>query len=317
MRRRVNVLGRVVLLSVWLVVAGAAVPIDVRGDEGAAVETVGPGTVNWTTGMITAVGLGAPPENAANKAQARAMAERAAFSVAVRNLLEVVKGIQVDSATLVENMVVSNDIVKTRVTGLVKGAQALKKDVQPDGGVEVTVGVPLTGELVDIVIPKEFGRKAPAPVAAKPVPAAPAPKAPDAPAVPPPAAPPAAKPAAPASAAAAGDGYTGLLVDARGLGLKPALAPKLVDEQGKELYASEVLDRNQAVQMGVAGYAKDLVAGSRNPRVTDNPLVVKALRATGNKATDIVLGADSVKAIQQSEPSAHFLQRARVVVIYD
>jgi len=195
----------------------------------------------------------------------------------------------------------------------VKGAQPLKKEVQPDGAVEVTVGVSLTGELVDIVIAKDFGRKAPAPVPAKPAPAAPAPKAPVAVPPPPPAAPQAAKPAAPAP----GDSYTGLLVDARGLGLRPALAPRLLDEQGKELYASEVLDRNQAVQAGVAGYAKDLVAGSRQPRVTDNPLVVKAVRATGSKATDIVLGADSVKAIQQSEPAAHFLQQGRVVVIYD
>lgn len=293
-------------------------------DGGAAIEAVGPGNVNWTTGLVTAVGIGAPPDHAANKAQARAMAERAAFSVAIRNLLEVVKGIQVDSATLVENMIVSNDLVKTRVTGLVKGAQPLKKEVQPDGAVEVTVGVSLTGELVDIVIAKDFGRKA----AAFPAKPAPMPKLPEAPPAPPvPAAKPVvpqpapspsqpAKPSVPQSIASA-DSYTGLLVDARGLGLRPALAPRLLDEQGKELYASEVLDRNQAVQSGVAGYAKDLVAGSRQPRVTDNPLVVKAVRATGTKATDIVLGDDSVKAIQQSEPSAHFLQQGRVVVIYD
>jgi hypothetical protein len=106
-------------------------------------------------------------------------------------------------------------------------------------------------------------------------------------------------------------------VDARGLGLKPALAPRLLDEQGKELYAGEVLTRDQAVQAGVAGYAKDLIAGSRQPRVTDRPLIVKALKASGNKSTDIVLGAEGVKAIQQSDPTSHYLKQARVVVIYD
>ncbi len=49
------------------------------------------GKVDWTTGVITAVGIGAPPAQPANAAQARAMAERAAQVVAYRNLLEAVK----------------------------------------------------------------------------------------------------------------------------------------------------------------------------------------------------------------------------------
>lgn len=295
------------LLSLLLLVNWTlCAPIPARADnDGAAVETVGPGTVNWTKGLVTAVGIGAPPEKASSPGQARAMADRAAFAVAIRNLLEAVKGIQVDSATLVESYVVKDDVIKTRVTGLVKGAQVIKKEVQPDGGVEVTVGVPLTGELFDAVVSKGFGRKAPAAEMAKPAPKVPEPAPlPKAPAAPPP-------------AVAAAEAYTGLLVDARGLGLKPALAPKLLDEQGKELYASEVLDRGKAVEAGVAGYAKDMVAGSRQARVTDNPLIVKGVKASGDKATDITIGGEGVKAIRQSEPISHFLQQGRVVVVYD
>lgn len=331
-------LGQIRGLSLLLLVSGLlGGPVVAQADPGGeAIETVGPGTVNWTTGVVTAVGIGAPPEKASSPGQARAMAERAAFSVAVRNLLEVVKGIQVDSVTLVENMLVSNDVVKSRVTGFVKGAQPIKKEVQSDGSVEVTVAVSLTGELIDIVIAKDFGRKGPAPVPAKPAPPAQTRPAPPvlttpAPAPPPPATPlsPAPRPKAPdvpppsasaptaPSAASPADSYTGLLVDARGLGLKPALAPRLLDEQGKELYASEVLDRSQAVQAGVAGYAKDLVAGSRQTRVTDNPLIVKGVKASGDKATDVMIGGAGVKAIQQSEPASHFLQQGRVVVVYD
>ena len=46
--------------------ASAAGPAD-------AVETVGPGSINWTSGEVYATGVGAPPPNAANPAQARAM----------------------------------------------------------------------------------------------------------------------------------------------------------------------------------------------------------------------------------------------------
>jgi hypothetical protein len=60
------------------------------------------GKVDWTTGVLTAVGIGAPPAQPANAAQARAMAERAAQVVAYRNMLEAVKGVRVDSTTTVE-----------------------------------------------------------------------------------------------------------------------------------------------------------------------------------------------------------------------
>jgi hypothetical protein len=38
---------------------------------------------------------------------------------------------------------------------------------------------------------------------------------------------------------------------------------------------------------------------------------------SGNKGTDVVLTADAVKAIQQSEPTSRYLQQARVVMVYD
>jgi hypothetical protein len=315
-------------VALALLLIGLPVAQWAHAADGEAVETVGSGTVNWTTGLVTATGAGAPPPKAVNPAQARAMAERAAYSAAVRNLLETVKGVRVDSATLVENMVAANDVIKTRVTGLVRGARQIKIEHQPDGGVEVTVAVSLTGELVDVVLPKQFGRSvsgseptSPARPVPRPLPPsppassperAPSPPTPPAPPLPPPATP---SPPVPSSQAA--QSYTGLIVDARGLNLKPALAPRLLDEQGKELYAGDILTRDQAVEAGVAGYAKDMVAGSRQSRVTDNPLIVKGVRVSGNKGTDVVLTADAVKAIQQSEPTSRYLQQARVVMVYD
>lgn len=319
-RHRPVVLALVLMGLLWAPVAQAV-------SEEEAIEAIGSGTVNWTTGLVMAKGVGAPPTTAANAAQARMLAERAAKADAYRNLLETIKGIRVDAATLVENMIVSSDVVRVRVEGVVKGARVIKTEHQPDGGVEITMALALTGNLFDAVVLKGFRRgpdpseraePRPAPMRPVPVPKAEVPAAPpktEAP-VPPP---PVSVPVEPrlSEPAPAGESYTGLVVDARGLGLKPALAPRLLDEQGKELYAGEVLTRDYAVQAGVAGYAKDLIAGSRQPRVTDRPLIVKGIKASGNKSVDIVLGADGVKAIQQSEPASHFLKQARVVVIYD
>src|SRR3970282_1070986 len=55
---------------------------------------------------------------------------------------------------------------------------------------------------------------------------------------------------------------TGLVIDGRGLGLRPALLPKIVDPQGREVYVGQVVTRTNAVEQGVAGYAKDVDAGA-------------------------------------------------------
>ena len=103
------------------------------------------GKMDWTTGVITAVGIGAPPAQPANAAQARAMAERAAQVVAYRNLLEAVKGVRVDSTTTVENFMVTSDVIKTEVSGIIQGAMVMDKKYMSDGSVEVTVGMKLIG----------------------------------------------------------------------------------------------------------------------------------------------------------------------------
>ncbi len=314
---------RILLGCVLLLVGGTSDDRSIAAgtlEAGGVIEAVGPGQVNWSAGMIMATGQGAPPANATGAAQSRMMAERAAKVDAYRNLLETVKGVRVDAATLVENMMVSSDVIKVKVEGVVKGARVLKTSQQPDGGAEVVLGIPLTGDLVDVVLPRNFGRApAGAPFRAEPTPKVPS-GAPPAP-VPAPAIPqaPAQTPAPPQPVleAPAGEKFTGLLVDARGLGARPAMAPKLLDEQGKELYATGVLDRDKAIEAGIAGYTKDLVAGSKQPRVTDNPLIVKGVRAGGEKNTDVTLNAEDTKRLSQAEAAGQFLRQGRVVFVVD
>ncbi|HZS12315.1 MAG TPA: hypothetical protein VFA38_08695 [Nitrospirales bacterium] len=247
------------------------------GGTDEAIEVVGLGTINWTAGLVTAVGSGAPPLNAVGTTQARAMAVRAAFAEATRNLLETVKDIRVDSATLVENHLVKSDVVKTRVTGLVKGAQILKTDMHPDGSVEITVGLSLRGELTDAMLPAAFGRRFAAAVST----AGPG----VAPLVPPP---------------------PGVLIDARGLGVKPALMPRFMDEDGNELYPRQLVARANAVEDGVVGYTRDASAAAR--RSGNDPIVIKAVRTSGSQTSDLVLSQDAAKALQPG---------ARVIVLFD
>ncbi len=289
MNYRMTHRGAALFLAGLLLFVNAA-SAQVGGRVGDVIESVGNGGVDWTTGMITATGLGAPPENAVNRAQARAMAERAAFIVATRNLLEVVKGIRVDSATLVENFIVSSDIIKTEVSGFVQGAQILKKQVNPDGSVEVLVGVKLQGDLLNTMIPKQTGGGVPVPAA----------------------------PQAPAQAPAqAGTAYTGLIVDARGTGVRPAMVPKIRNEEGREVYGSSFVNRQYAVEQGMVGYLKDPVSAQANPRVTDRPLVVKAIKTDGPNKTDLVISNADAQTLHGMKEHLSFLEKARVMVVLD
>ena len=242
------------------------------------------GKVDWTTGVITAVGIGAPPAQPANAAQARAMAERAAQVVAYRNLLEAVKGVRLDSTTTVENFMVTSDVIRTQVSGFVQGAMVMDKKYMSDGSVEVTVGMKLTGALADSLLPKQ---------------------------------PPAPPTGIVTTPGAAGQTFTGLIVDARGLGIKPAMAPKVLNEDGKEVYGSAWINRDWAVREGMAGYLKDPLQAQQNPRVTDKPLLVKAVKASGDARVDVVISNADASMIHGAPQNLSFLEKCKVIILVD
>jgi len=243
------------------------------------------GKVDWTTGVITAVGIGAPPAQPANAAQARAMAERAAQVVAYRNLLEAIKGVRVDSTTTVENFMVSSDVIKTEVSGIIQGATVMDKKYMSDGSVEVTVGMKLTGALADALLPK--GPATPTGMTGTLTPGA------------------------------TGQIYTGLIVDARGLGIRPAMAPKILNEDGKEVYGSAWISRDYAVREGMVGYLKDPAAAQANPRVTDKPLMVKALKVAGDGRVDMVISNADAATLHSASQNLSMLEKCRVIVLVD
>ena len=244
------------------------------------------GKIDWTTGVITAVGIGAPPAQPANAAQARAMAERAAQVVAYRNLLEAVKGVRVDSTTLVENFMVTSDVIRTEVSGIIQGAMIMDKKYMSDGSVEVTVGMKLTGALADALLPKG-PQTPPTGLTGTLAPATP------------------------------GQLYTGLIVDARGLGVKPAMAPKILNEDGKEVYGSAWISRDYAVREGMVGYLKDPIAAQTNPRVTDKPLMVKALKASGDARVDTVITNADAAMLHNAAQNLSMLEKCRVIILVD
>ncbi|MBE9533483.1 MAG: LPP20 family lipoprotein [Proteobacteria bacterium] len=254
--------------------------------QGEVVQQFDQGSINWSTGKVVAVGIGAPPSKPANMAQARAMARRAAITVARRNLLEISQGVQVDSMTLVKDFTVRSDIIRTSVQGVVRNAQVIDTAYMSDGSVEVTMVMSLGGEFANVILP-------PPPVGtAFPLPP-------------------------PGTEMPASQVYTGMVIDARGLGARPAMAPKIVDESGKEIYGSAMVNREFAVQQGMVGYAKDLSAAQVNNRVTDRPVTIKALRTSGAARVDVVISDSDAAKLTSAAENLSFLQKCRVMVVLD
>lgn len=168
----------------------------------------------------------------------------------------------------------------------------MSKDYLSDGTCEVTVRMSMSGKFAQTIIPKaiqeEKKRETPPP-----------------------------PPVAPEPAPANTPVYTGMVVDARGLGARPAMSPKIVDETGAEVYGTMVVDKTFAVSQGVSGYARDLTAAQGNQRVTNNPLTIKGLSAEGAGKADVKIGNDDAKQLRSIADNLSFMKKCRVMIVLD
>jgi len=267
-----------------------------------AVEEVDNGAMNYSTGWVTSTGIGAISPLAQNPGMARATAVRAAKMDALRNLLEAVMAITVTSETTVRGSAIENDVIKTSVEGMVKGAKML--DLNGDGkidyssdirylsdtSIEIEMGVHMSG-ISSIVLPPTGYAVDPAPAEG---------------------APPTAATSAPASGTT-----TGLIVDARGIGTRPAMSPKILDQNGNVVYGPSSFTRDYAIKYGVAGYSKDIEAAKSDPRVVGNPMVVRGIGVQGTNGTDIVVANDAAAGIRRAETSGKILSSCKVMIILD
>lgn len=119
---------------------------DARESVGAA------GHIDWERQAAVAVGNAPARRDAANPAQARALARRAAMLDAQRNLLEVVGQVRVDSTTVIQNYMTASDRILSTVQGLLEHATVAAERQLADGGFEVTLTVPLSGPLAQEIL---------------------------------------------------------------------------------------------------------------------------------------------------------------------
>ncbi|MFH1942242.1 MAG: LPP20 family lipoprotein [bacterium] len=298
--------------TIIILCAVVALPMVIMG-QGYLQQVGTTGNVNWTQQVIRCTGIGAPNPNLPMAAQ-RATALRAARVDAFRNLIETIKGVYLTSETVVENSMIASDVIRTRVEGALQGFRIIEPRYMSTGDVEVDVEVSLTGVVLDALLPQNFGGgvlmtggQLLCPVCGQPWPTG----------KPVPSGVTLIQAGQAGTVTSSGGVYTGLVIDARDLGVRPAMAPKVMDERGEEVYGSKYVSRNYAVDIGMVGYEKDINRARLNERVADNPLIVKAVEASGPNKTDVVISSVDAMKIHNAAANMNFLQHCKVMIILD
>jgi len=272
------------------------------------------GEINWVQGYISAVGNGtADPSD--NRVKDRLNALRSAELVAQRNLLETLKGVQIDSRTTVENLMLKEDVINSRVDGVVKGAQIVKQDVTwekniPLATVEIRVclsnqvgGCNMTSSLITVlkINPQSEPPYAPAD-RVKPLTA-------------PPSSPP--QKHIKSIVYDTNKPVTGAIFLLDGQPFERQLLPVIITKSDKNkpltVYSVKNVKPKVIRNYGVVRYANNEQQAKSNPYIGENALVIPVEDITEDNM--IVISADAVRIIRETTMHGNdYLSDAKVVI---
>ena len=111
--------------------------------------------------------------------------------------------------------------------------------------------------------------------------------------------------------------FTGILIDVRGLGYRPAVFPRVVNELEEEVIGSSFAKPENLAASGQVAYYRDRTEAFSSERVGANPLVIRALRATGLNKCDIVVSNYDAGRIHGSKANLELLGECRVGLLTD
>jgi len=246
------------------------------------------GRVLWEQGVIEARGMGIAPPNAVSPAQAKALARRAAVLDAQRNMLEQTQGVQVSAETKMVDFMAS-DVVRSSVSGMIKGAIVVRDldKVAEDGTYVVVMRMNLYGNngLSSVVFPE-----------IKPAQIQPFPQP------------------APSSRPVFKESYTGLVIVAANMGLRPAFSPRVYDQSGNIIYGNKYIDPDFAINQGMVEYSSLSAVSSGNSRAGSKPLVINAIRVTDHNFNLVISDEDAQKVLAAQAQSG-FLKKCAVVFV--
>ena len=261
------------------------------------------GSINYGDRTIQAIGIGFIPENVINAGQARRSAMRIAKQDALRQLIEIINGVNVTSETTVSGAMF-DDMIKTQVQGAIRGARQIgQPKYLSDTSVEVVYEVKMA-DISRVLLP--MAEKAPTltfddtnvSVSGTVASAS-------------------EQQQAGTDTGVKSGGVTGIIIDGTGLGLRPAMSPRILNQGGSVVYGPGQYSRDYAAANGVAGYAKSLDQAKSDTRVQGNPLVIRAASASGSSSADVIISNADAGKLVVADSAAGLLKNCRVMIVLD
>ncbi len=246
--------------------------------------------VNWVDDYIEVIAGGtADTKESVNMAHSLSVAQKTARHLAYEKLAETINGINITSDATYDRELMIDSNLKTRVEALIRGAQVIeeKHDQLADGSIWATVrlGIHIIGpnSLMSSSQPwlQKQGSSSSSLYSQK----------------------------------VAGQGITGLIIDASGLGIKPAMAPRIYSEGGEILYGMQDVDGSYLTRFGMVGYARSIDQAKGLDRIGANPMIIRAQAAKGTHQCDVTISKEDAAKLIQAGSGDPFLRECRVVFV--
>jgi hypothetical protein len=254
------------------------------------------GRINWSRGLLLAEGVAAPETPADDRSDDREADVAEARRRALRALSETAMEVPIRGPWRVRGVAENSDLVAAKIKDMVRQAHIMAQEYLSDGTVAVSMEMSLFGGFSQLVLPPEIksieSLKTIRETVGQPGVSSPVENSDNHP-------------------------FTGLVVDARGLGCRPGLFPLILDEVGKEVYGSAFASREYAVQKGMSGYTMDAAAAMREDRVAPRPMLIKGLRVHPANSSVVVISNADGSRIRSRPEHLTFLKTCAVVIVVD
>ncbi len=248
----------------------------------------------YTQEYILMNGEGLPKKGSIG-AQRRLTAITSAKVVAQRRLAELLEGVSVVSETTVKDSELASDVIKSAVTGFIKGSQVVVQDWNDrEGTALVIIKVGLNGPkgfasaiYEKILSEPKIKQELDKPVYSPPVDVA-----------------------VPTAVA-----YDGLVIDATDYSFRPALINRIFNTKGEVLYDPAKISQKVLVEQGCGEYTNsvDKARAALGKRGVKNPLVVKASGTVSQ--SDLQVADDTAVQIFSANQGSGFMADARVAFV--
>ncbi|MBN1106833.1 MAG: hypothetical protein JXL84_25750 [Deltaproteobacteria bacterium] len=277
MKKRILALGVIVLFALL-----APWPVSAREYT----EVFHSGKIDWLHGVAETTVTTMLSAKHLRSDRARAKAANEALESARQSLLDLVGRIKIDSRTSIKDLLSRAETLRDRLQELVRNLPVQGIHYRGKGRVDLSLAIPLSGALSELVLPQDI----------RTIDSVYQPRIPT---------------------QATDQEFTGLVVDCPGVSARPAMVPKIFDEDGQLVYGAPYISREYAVKLGVAGYFRDVQAAQSDERVGPKPLTVKGIKTAATGPSDLTISNSDAARIRGTASNLKWLQRCKVLIVLE